>query len=67
MAAVALASVLAEVHVILFVARQAILFELHLIRWPSVAPLAGEARVRAAQAEPGLLAVIKFPKTPAVG
>src|SRR5437764_15339017 len=66
MAAITLAPVLPEVHVVLLVTRQAVLLELHLIRWAAVARLAGELAVRAAERKPGLLAVVELPQLPAV-
>src|SRR5947207_97781 len=65
-AAITLAAVLPEVHVVLLVTRQAVLLELHLIRWAAVARLAGELAVRAAERKPGLLAVVELPQLPAV-
>src|SRR5207302_9423917 len=53
-------------HVVLLVTRQAVLLELHLIRWAAVARLAGELAVRAAERKPGLLAMIELPQLPAV-
>src|SRR5207244_5069992 len=47
-------------------ARQAVLLELHLIRWAAVARLAGELAVRAAERKSGLLAVVELPQLPAV-
>src|SRR5947207_13535618 len=65
-AAITLAAVLPEVHVVLLVTRQAVLLELHLIRWAAVARLAVEHAVRAAERKPGLLAVVELPQLPAV-
>src|SRR5947207_2426248 len=65
-AAITLAAVLPEVHVVLLVTRQAVLLELHLIRWAAVARLAGELAVCAAERKPGLLAVVELPQLPAV-
>src|SRR5438552_2274526 len=53
-------------HVVLLVTRQAVLLELHLIRWAAVARLAGELAVRAAERKSGLLAVGELPQVPAV-
>src|SRR5437660_6393255 len=53
-------------HVVLLVTRQAVLLELHLIRWAAVARLAGELAVRAAERKAGLLAVVELPQLPAV-
>src|SRR2546429_2555554 len=53
-------------HVVLLVTRQAVLLELHLIRWAAVARLAGELAVRAAERKSGLLAVVELPQLPAV-
>ena len=66
MAAVALPAVLPEVHVVLGVTRETVLFQLHLIRWALVAGLAGELAVRAGEGEAGLLAVVELPQAPAV-
>src|SRR5207253_1901765 len=53
-------------HVVFLVTRQAVLLELHLIRWAAVARLAGELAVRAAERKAGLLAMIELPQLPAV-
>src|SRR5205823_540118 len=66
MAAVALAAVLPDVHVVLLMAREAIRLELHFVRWPQVAGLAGKLAVRTAQGKSGLLAVVELPHLPAV-
>src|SRR5256886_1396142 len=66
MAAVALAAVLPDVHVVLLMARETIRLELHFVRWPQVAGLAGKLAVRTAQGKSGLLAVVELPHLPAV-
>src|SRR5215469_1325759 len=65
-AAVALPAVLAEVHIVLGVTRETVLFQLHLIRWALVAGFAGQLAVRAGEGEAGLLAVVELPQAPAV-
>src|ERR1700751_501128 len=65
-ATIALAAVLTDGHVVLRVARQAILFQLHFIRRPPGAGLAGELAVSAGEGEAGLLAMIELPQPPAV-
>ena len=65
-AAVALTPVLAEMHVILGMTRETILFQLHLIRGAPVAGLAGELAVCAGQSESSLFAVVELPQAPAV-
>src|SRR5207302_5594448 len=65
-AAVALAPVLPDVHVVLLMAREAILLELHFVRRPQVAGLAGELTVRTGEGKSGLLAVVELPHFPAV-
>src|SRR6266513_2086417 len=62
----ALPPVLPDVHVVLLVAREAILLELHFVRWPQVAGLAGELAVRTGEGKSGLLAVVELPHFPAV-
>src|SRR3989440_4349710 len=47
-------------------AREAISLELHFIRRPQVAGLAGELAVRTGEGESGLLAVVELPHFPAV-
>src|SRR5215472_3564612 len=65
-AAVALPPVLAEVHIVLGVARETILFQLDFIGWAPVAGLAGELAVCAREGESGLLAVVELPQAKAV-
>src|ERR1700730_3010336 len=52
--------------VVLLMARETILLELHFIGRSAVAGLTGELAVRTAQGKSGLLAVIKLPHFPAV-
>src|SRR2546421_11851329 len=47
-------------------AREAISLELHFVRRPQVAGLAGELAVRTGEGESGLLAVVELPHFPAV-
>ncbi len=66
MAALALATVLPQMHVILRVAIRARRIELHLIRGLLVTVGAGEFRVGAREREARLLAVVELPDTPAI-
>lgn len=66
MAALALASVLTEVNVVLLMAGQAGLIEFHLVRRLLVAALTGQLAVGSAECEAGLLAMIEFPQPPTI-
>lgn len=66
MALLALAAELAEVHIILDVARRAVARQLHFGRWLAVALRALKPFVRAAQREAGGALVIEGPDVPAV-
>ena len=66
MAALTLATEVAEVRVVVPMAGNAILGELHHVRWLAMAPGAGQLLVGAGQAKAGLLAMIEFPEPPAI-
>ncbi len=66
MAALALAAVLAKVHIVLRMTGQARRVELHPVWGLDVATGALQFAVGAAENEAGLLGMIEFPKSPAV-
>lgn len=67
MTTLALLPKLPNMHVVLHVTRRAFGCELDLVRRLPVATRAGNFAVRAAQDKLGVLGMIEFPNTPAVG